>query len=148
MYKFNLFYVVYCTSCKETSITTTDSVEIEIENFQQGIDTYCAAESFFHMNAQSKTFSHVSHYYSIIIIRRLSTHVIWMNMYFEYFLNPSLLPLQMSRFHWGTSYMQHQGAAAIFGDTQNNSSTHIAEFCAQSQWCKYKYFLVRILFCP
>ena len=51
MYKFNLFYVVYCTSCKETSITATDSVEIEIndkvENFQQGIDTYCAAESLF-----------------------------------------------------------------------------------------------------
>ena len=51
MYKFNLFYVVYCTSCKETLITATDSVEIEInekvKNFQQGIDTYCAAESLF-----------------------------------------------------------------------------------------------------
>ena len=51
MYKFHLFYVVYCMSCKETLITATDSVEIEInekvENFQQGIDTYCAAESLF-----------------------------------------------------------------------------------------------------
>ena len=51
MYKFHLFYVVYCTSCKETLITATDSVEIEInekvENFQQGIDTYWAAESLF-----------------------------------------------------------------------------------------------------
>ena len=49
MYKFNLFYVVYCMSCKETSLTATDSVEIEInekvESFQQGIDTYCGAES-------------------------------------------------------------------------------------------------------
>ena len=38
-------------SCKETSITATDSLEIEInkkvENFQQGIDTYCGTESLF-----------------------------------------------------------------------------------------------------
>ena len=51
MYKFIFYYVVYCMSCKETSITATDAVEIEINNkvgnFQQGIDTYCAAESLY-----------------------------------------------------------------------------------------------------
>ena len=51
MCKLIFFYVVYCMSCKETLITVTDSVEIEInekvENFQQGIDTYCAAESLY-----------------------------------------------------------------------------------------------------
>ena len=51
MYKFLFYYVVYCTSCKETSITATDAVEIEINNkvnnFQEGIDKYCAAESLY-----------------------------------------------------------------------------------------------------
>ena len=35
-------------SCKETSITATDAVEIginnKVNNFQEGIDNYCAAE--------------------------------------------------------------------------------------------------------
>ena len=48
MYKFIFYYVVYCMSCKQTSITGTDAVEIEINNkvsnFQEGIDNYCAAQ--------------------------------------------------------------------------------------------------------
>ena len=42
---------VYCTSCKETLITATDSVEIEIndkvDDFQHGIDTYFGVESMY-----------------------------------------------------------------------------------------------------
>ena len=51
MYKFIFYYLVYCTSCKQTSITGTDAVKIEINNkvnnFQDGIDNYCAAESLY-----------------------------------------------------------------------------------------------------
>ena len=51
MYKFIFYYLVYCMSCKQTSITGTDAVEIEINNkvnnFQDGIDNYCAAESLY-----------------------------------------------------------------------------------------------------
>ena len=54
-------------------------------------------------------------------------------MYFEYFFKPMFIAFADVKISLSTSYMQHQGATTIFGDTQNNSSTHIAQFCAQSQ---------------
>ena len=75
MYKFNLFYVVYCMSCKETSITATDSVEIEIneklKTFNRALILIVEQSPCFHMNAHSKIFSHVSHLSRYLIISRV-----------------------------------------------------------------------------